>query len=70
MDNSEFCHTDGQLLVAAIPGVENQAMAWAVHRLQCPFLLLDVKDEHVVFVILPMSRGLPEFAVVHIWRND
>jgi hypothetical protein len=70
MDYAEFRHSDGQLLVAAVARVKDQAVARTVHGLERPFLLLDVEDEHVVFVILPMPRGLPELAVVHVWRDD
>jgi len=70
MDDSEFCHPDGQLLVATVARVEDQAVAGTVHGLERPFLLLDVKDEHVVFVVLPVPGGLPELAVIHIWRDD
>ena len=70
MDDSEFCHPDGQLLVAAIARVEDQAVARAVHGFERPFLLLDVEDEHIVFVVLPVPGGFPELAVVQIRRDN
>lgn len=63
VDNAEFCHADGQLLVTPVARVEDQAMAWAVHGLQCPLLLLDVQCEHVVLVVLPVSGSLPDLGV-------
>lgn len=41
-------------------------MSWAVHGLQGEAVLLDLEGEHVLMVILPVARGLPEPAVVHV----
>jgi len=70
MDNTELSHSDREFLVTAITRIEDQAMSGAVHGLQCPFLLLDIKGKHIVLVILPVSGSLPKLAVVHIWRDD
>ena len=69
MDNTKFRHPDRELLVTPIPRVKDETMPRAVHRFQSPLLLLDIEREHVILVILPMSRSLPEFAIVHI-RGD
>ena len=45
-------------------------MTWTVHRLECPFLLLNIQNEHIILVVLPMTRGLPQFAVIHVRRYD
>lgn len=66
MDDTELGHADGQLLVTPVPRVEDQTVAGTVHGLESPFLLLDVEHEHVVFVVLPVSGGFPEFGVVHV----
>lgn len=66
MQNSEFGHSDREFLVAAIPRIEDKTMPGAVHGFQAPFLLLNVKSEHVVFVVLPMAGGFPELAAEHI----
>ena len=70
MDDTKLRHTDRKFLVATIARVKDQAMTWAVHRLETPLLLLNVEDKHIVFVILPMTRGLPKFAAEHVRRND
>ena len=70
MDNTKLCHPDRELLVTSIPRIKDYAVSWAVHWLQRPFLLLDVERKHVVLVVLPVSRGFPEFAVIHIRRNN
>lgn len=59
--DTELRHPDGELLVATVPGVKDETVARAVHRLESPLLLLDVECEHVVFVVLPMPRRLPKF---------
>jgi hypothetical protein len=70
VDDTKLGHPNGQFLVATISRVKDQAMTWAVHRLQSPLLLLNVKNKHVVLVVLPMPRGLPEFGVVHVGRDN
>jgi len=70
VDNTKLRHTNRKFLVATIARVKDQAMTWAVHRLESPLLLLNVEDEHIIFVILPVTRGLPKFAVEHVWRDD
>ena len=70
MDNTKLCHPDWELLVTSIPGVKDETMPRTVHRFQTPLLLLNVEREHAVLVILPVSRSLPEFAVVHIRRDN
>lgn len=41
----------------------------AVHGLKSKKLLLHLKGEHVFAVVLPVPRGHPEFAVVHVWSD-
>jgi hypothetical protein len=55
-------------------------MARTVHWLQSKNFLLDFNLKHVVLksekgmqyhrIVLPMARGLPELAVVHVRRDD
>jgi hypothetical protein len=70
VDDTEFSHSDRELLVTSISRVKDQAVTRTVHRLQRPFLLLNVENEHVVLVVLPVTRGFPEFRVVHVGRDD
>lgn len=39
----------------------------AVHGLECKDIFLHGEGEHVVAVVLPVARGLPQFAVVNVW---
>jgi len=50
--------------------LEHKAVGRAVHRLESKGLLVDVDREHVVLVVLPVARGLPELAVEQIWGHD
>lgn len=43
---------------------------WAIHGLKGESVLVNVKGEHVLTVMLPVSRGLPELAAVHVGGQD
>lgn len=70
MNDSKLCHPDWKLPIAPISRIEYQSMARAVHRLEPELLLVDRKREHVVFVVLPMTRCHPEFGAEHVGRDD
>lgn len=44
-------------------------MTRAVHGFEGEGLLLYLEGEHVLAVVLPMSRGLPQLAVVDVGRH-
>lgn len=67
---AEFRHANGKFFVTAVTGVEDETVTGTVHRLQGPFLLLNIKGKHAVIVVLPMTRCLPKFGIVHIGRDD
>ena len=58
--DTKFGHPDRQLFVTPVPAVKDEAVTRAIHRFEGPHLLLDVDHEHVVLVVLPMPRGLPQ----------
>ena len=70
VDDAELRHPDWELLVTSVPRVKDDTMPRTVHWFQSPLLLLDIEREHVLLVVLPVSRSFPEFAVVHIRRDD
>lgn len=41
----------------------------AVHGFECEGLLLDLKGEHVLAVVLPVTGGLPQLTVVDVGRH-
>lgn len=49
---------------------ENLAMTRAVHGLQSVLLLFHLKGEHVLLVVTPVARGLPEICLVHVRGYD
>ena len=55
-----------QLTVGTDAVVKHQAVAGAVHRLKRKSFLLNVKLEHVVGIMLPMSRCLPQLTAVNV----
>mmetsp|Transcript_63967 Transcript_63967/g.164651 ORF Transcript_63967/g.164651 Transcript_63967/m.164651 type:complete len:517 (-) Transcript_63967:590-2140(-) len=68
-------HTEGgqaqrQLSIGARLAVEDNAVPWAVHRLQEPFLALDLEAIHVLAVVLVVPRALEELRGVDVGRDD
>ena len=45
-------------------------MSRAVHRLEPELLLLHFEPEHVLSVVIPVARGLPQLGVVDVGRDD
>jgi hypothetical protein len=70
VDDAKLSHTNRQLPVAPISRVKDEAVAGTVHWFESPFLFFHIEQEHVVFIVLPMARGLPKLAVVHVWGDD
>jgi len=72
----ELGHAQRQVAVALEPLVEDLHVAGAVHRLErvdglfTGVLLVDLDDEHVVLVLVPVARRLPQLAVHHLRRVD
>lgn len=44
-------------------------MTGAVHGFEGKCLFLHFEGEHVLAVVLPVAGGLPQFAVVDVWRH-
>ena len=59
VNDTKLRHSDRELLVTPVSGVEDEAMSRTVHRLESPFLLLYVEGEHVILVVLPVTRSFP-----------
>ena len=49
-----------ELAVRARPGAIDEDLLRAVHRLQPGDVVVVVQDEHVVLVVVPVARGLPQ----------
>ena len=50
--------------------VKDEAMSRAVHGLEPELLFLYLEPEHVIGVEVPVTRGLPQLGVVHVWGHD
>lgn len=70
MEDTELGETEGKLLVRAVTRVEEDTVSRAVHGLESEGVVLDLEREHVLGVVLPVSRGLPELRVEHVGRAD
>ena len=66
MAGTEFAVAQRQLAVRAQAGVEDLDVARAVHRLDRVVAFLGRRGEHVVLVVLPVARLLPQRAVEHL----
>lgn len=58
-----YVHAQGPLHVQYSP------VPWTVHGFEGKGVLFNIKGEHVVTIMLPVARGFPEFAVVHVRRE-
>src|SRR5271156_4049501 len=45
-------------------------MTRTIHGFESEIFIVDFQCEHVVFIILPMSRRFPEIGIVHVWGAD
>jgi len=66
--NTKISNSPWQVSVGAIPVTEHETVARAVHWLESKLLLLNLEFEHVLSIVLIVTRGLPQLDVVHVWR--
>ena len=50
--------------------VKDETMSGAVHGLEAELLLLHLETEHVVGVQVPVTGGLPQLGIVHVWGHN
>ena len=67
---AEFAVAQRQVAVAAQIGLEDQHVARAVHRLERVLALLRLRREHVLAVVLPVARLLPQALVEDLRALD
>src|SRR3989338_5058001 len=68
MDLAKLGKFQRQIAVAARPAVEHRYRARTVHGLDCKFNVVDGCEEHVLLVMVPVARCLPE-RLVHYQRR-
>jgi hypothetical protein len=66
VQNTKVRNSQGEFSVTPLAVAEEDEMARAVHGLKCPFSLLHVKLEHIILVVRPVTRCLPDADVVHV----
>ena len=70
VQNTKVSHSPGQISVVDILVSKDLAVARTIHGFQAKLLLLNLKQEHAVSIMLPMSRRLPQIRLVHVGRDD
>lgn len=68
MQDSKVGNPQRQFPVTSFTVGEQDKVTRAVHRLEGPFSFLNVQFEHVILVVSPVTRSLPDAHVVHIRR--
>lgn len=68
--DTEIGETERELTVRTLTNTEHQAVSRTVHGLESKGILLNGEREHVLLVVLPMSRSVPQLDVIHIGRHD
>ena len=70
MDEAEFAEAQRQVTVAVLLGVVDEHAARAVHRLDRIVFTVDLREVHVLFVMIPVAGRLPELTVQDDRRLD
>ncbi len=70
VQDAKVGHSPRQLAIASFAMFEDETMPRTVHGFQPELVFFDGKGEHVVLVVLPVSRRLPELGIVHVGRAD
>ena len=63
VDKAELAHSHGQVTVGVRLGLINEHTARAVHGLDGVILAVDLRGVHILFVMEPVTGGLPQLAV-------
>jgi len=66
VEDAEVGVPDGEVFVGADFVIEHEAMSGAVHRLHSISLVLNLEQEHTIFIGLIMTRRFPQFQVEHV----
>lgn len=66
VQNTKVRNSQGEFSVTPLAVAEEHEMSRAVHGLKSPFSLLYVKLEHIILVMRPVTRCLPDADVVHV----
>ena len=70
MDEAQLGKTQRQIAVAVQLRTIDEHAAGAVHRLDCIVLFVDLRGIHILAIVEPMPRGLPELTAEDHRRAD
>ena len=70
VEHSEIGPANGKVTVRAVGASEHDTVAGTVHGLESELGLLHLEDEHVLLVVLVVTRGLPEINVEHVGGHN
>ena len=70
VEDAKVRNSPWQLTVTSLPVTKQETVTRAVHGLQPVCILFNIKCKHILLVVLPMSRSLPQLGVVHVRSDD
>jgi len=70
MEDTEVSVSEREISVGSLDGVEHETMRGAVHWLESMLFIVILQQEHVLFILVPMSRDTPELGIEEIRGDD
>ena len=70
VEHPKVSHPQREVFIGTCGLVEHDAVTRTVHWFQAESLLLDADLEHVLCIVVPMARGLPQLGVVDVWTDN
>ena len=67
VNQAQFCITKWEITVGMHFILVNQNATWAVHRLNCIFLIINDCSVHVFTVVIPVTGSFPQLFVENNW---
>lgn len=70
VEDTKVSNSPGKITEVHVRVCKHAAVAGAVHGLEAKLLLLNLQNKHVLLVLGPVTRRLPQIGLVHVGRND
>lgn len=68
--DTKLGQSNGKLLERSGARIKDKTVTGTVHRLQGKLVFVDVEEEHVLLVVVVVTRSLPEIDIEHVGRDD
>lgn len=65
--HTKICYSKWQFSITSFTVIKHNTVTRAIHRLQGPLSLLHSEFEHIIFIVIPVTRSAPQPNIVHIW---